>query len=69
MKFILDELRKFGNSAELKVSKTVYVSWRKGPKQRLRFSKSGNPEIETMYSTHYVLVKSKSSVKVNESGT
>lgn len=59
MKFILDELRKFGQSAKLKPSHTAYMSWGKGPKQRLRFSKSGDPGIETMYSTHYVLVKTK----------
>ena len=59
MKFILDELREFGKSAKLKPSQTVYVSWGKGPKQQLRFSKSSDPGIETMYSTHYVLVRTK----------
>lgn len=63
MKFILDELRTFGKTAKLKSSQTVYVSWGKGPKQRLRFSKSGDPGIETMYSTHYVLLRTKAPVE------
>lgn len=59
MKFILNELREFGKSANLKSSQTAYVSWGKGSKQRLRFSKSGDAWIETMYSTHYVLTATK----------
>lgn len=66
MKFILDELRTFGKNAKLKSSQTVYVSWGKGPKQRLRFSKSGDPHIETMYSTHYVLIRTKALVEEEE---
>jgi len=66
MKFILDELREFGESAKLKPSQTVYVSWGKGSKQRLRFSKSGDPRIELMYSTHYVLVKTQAPIKEEE---
>lgn len=38
----------------LKPSYTNYVSWGKGPKKRLQFSKSGSPNIENIYSTHYV---------------
>lgn len=38
----------------LKPSRTVYTSWGKGPRQRLRFSKTGNPAIEAAYSTHFV---------------
>lgn len=63
MKFILSELRKFEKSAKLKSSQTVYVSWGKGPKHRLRFSKSGDPRIETLYSTHYILVETKKPTK------
>ncbi|WP_249226452.1 hypothetical protein [Alicyclobacillus mengziensis] len=66
MKFILNELREFGKSAKLKSSQTVYVSWGKGPKHRLRFSKSGDPSIETTYSTHYVLVETKEPIKETE---
>lgn len=59
MKLVLDELRAFAKTAKLKPSQTVYVSWGKGPKQRLRFSKSGDPQMETMYSTHYVLIRTR----------
>lgn len=34
--------------------RTVYKKWGKGEKIRLRFSKSGNPAIEALYSTHCV---------------
>lgn len=63
MKFILEELRAFGKSAKLKPSQTVYVSWGKSSKQPLRFSKSGDPHIEDMYSTHYVLIRPKAPVE------
>jgi hypothetical protein len=42
-----DELR-------LKPNRTTYTSWGKGRRQPLRFSKSGNPYLEELYSTHYV---------------
>lgn len=38
----------------LRPSKTVYVSWGKGPKRLLRFSKSGAPSIEDAYATHFL---------------
>ncbi len=38
----------------LKQSKTVYMTWGKGTKRLLRFSKSGYPGMEERYSTHYV---------------
>lgn len=41
----------------LKPSKTVYMSWGKGPKTRLRFSISGDPNIEEAYSTHFLKSK------------
>jgi len=56
-------LRAFGYQAKLKPSKTVYISWGKGPKQRLRFSKSANPRVEEWYATHWVLSKKKHVVK------
>ncbi len=40
--------------SKLKPSITVY----KHKNYKLRFSKTGNPNIETAYSTHYVLLKS-----------
>ncbi|PAV30476.1 hypothetical protein CIL05_05060 [Virgibacillus profundi] len=52
-------LKKFANEQNLKPSITTYKSWGKGPKKLLRFSKTGNPYMEELYSTHYVRVKSK----------
>jgi hypothetical protein len=54
---ILMTLRKFAKEQNLKPSKTVYMSWGKGPKQRLRFSKTGSQYMEDLYSTHYVRAK------------
>ncbi|BCJ85667.1 hypothetical protein [Effusibacillus dendaii] len=53
MNTILVSLREFAKSMELKPSVTVYMSWGKVPKQRLRFSKYGSPHVEEMYATHY----------------
>jgi hypothetical protein len=38
----------------LKESYTAYMSWGKGPKRSLRFSKSGDSQVERHYSTRYV---------------
>jgi hypothetical protein len=51
---LLRTLRQNAVKGKLKPSKTVYVSWGKGCKQRLRFSKSGHPRIEEAYATHFV---------------
>jgi hypothetical protein len=56
---ILQTLEKFAVEQSLKPSITVNKSWGKGPKKLLRFSKTGNPEFEKIYSTHYVGRKSK----------
>jgi len=55
---ILDELRACALSRGLYPSRTVYNKWGKGHKKRLRFSKSGRPNLEEIYSTHYVKRKS-----------
>jgi hypothetical protein len=50
-------LRTFRQNAvkgHLQPRKTAYVSWGKGPKQPLRFSKSGYLAIEEAYATHFV---------------
>ena len=52
--FFLRELRAWARALDLKPSRTAYVSWGKGPKQRLRFSKYGRPHLEESFSTHYV---------------
>jgi hypothetical protein len=47
------------NSArgKMKASWTAYMSWGKGKRQLLRFSKSGDPNLERAYATHYLLPK------------
>jgi hypothetical protein len=53
--FLLRTLRSHAlDELHLKPSRTVYVSWGKGQRQPLRFSKSGNSHIEQLYSTHYL---------------
>jgi hypothetical protein len=45
--------RTWAESAGLRPSETVYVSWTRD-RRRLRFSKSGNPNIERAYRTHWL---------------
>lgn len=47
-------MRKHAAELKLKSSFTAYHAWGKGPKRALRFSKSGNKKIETLYATHYI---------------
>jgi hypothetical protein len=54
---MLRALHKNCRNGNLRPSKTAYVSWGKGPKRTLRFSKSGDPSIEDAYSTHFVRPK------------
>ncbi|WBW95199.1 hypothetical protein [Oceanirhabdus sp. W0125-5] len=54
LSLIMKVLRNYAKENKLKNSKTVYMKWGKGAKQRLRFSKSGIRNIEEAYSTHYV---------------
>jgi len=51
---LLRTLRQNAVKGKLKPSKTAYVSWGKGPKQPLRFSKTGHPGVEEAYATHFV---------------
>ncbi len=51
---ILRILRLCAGDWGLRPSHTVYKKWGKGEKICLQFSKSGNPAIEELYSTHYV---------------
>lgn len=51
--FIMKEFRKTAREMNLKESYTAYISWGKGPKRPLRFSKSGDSHVERHYSTHY----------------
>ena len=54
---ILQTLTKFAGEQNLKPSITVYNSWGEGPKKLLRFSKTGNPQLERIYSTSYMRKK------------
>jgi hypothetical protein len=51
---VLLTLGGFAKERKLKPSITTYKSWGKGPKKLLRFSKTGSPYMEELYSTHYV---------------
>ena len=54
---ILRAVRANSVRGNLKASWTAYMSWGKGKRQPLRFSKSGDPNLERAYATHYVLQK------------
>jgi hypothetical protein len=54
---IMKELKKYAKESNLKASWTAYNKWGKGNKIRLRFSKSGNNNIEKEYATHYLKKK------------
>ena len=51
--FIVKTVRNNCMKGKLKESCTSYKSWGKGAKINLRFSKSGNRNIEEVYATHY----------------
>jgi hypothetical protein len=56
--FLCRELRAYGrDELKLKPSHTAYVSWGKGNRQPLRFTKYGRPFLEELYTTHYVMSK------------
>ena len=51
---LLRNLRFHAHDLKLVPSLTVYCRWGKGPKQKLRFTKSGDPRLEESYSRHFV---------------
>ncbi len=51
---LLRILRLHAHDLNLVPSITVYARWGKGPKQRLRFSKSGDSRLEEAYARHFV---------------
>jgi len=55
--FIVKTVRRNCENGNLKPSCTAYKSWGKGPKIDLQFSKSGQPQIERVYATHYLKSK------------
>ena len=55
--FIMKQVRDYGRKNNLKPSWTFYKQWgqkSRKPSVKLRFSKSGNEDIERNYATHYV---------------
>jgi len=56
--FIVKTVRSNCINGKLKASFTGYKSWGKGPKVTLRFSKTGQPNIEEAYATHFIKPKS-----------
>jgi len=55
--FIMKEIRAYARKNDLKESWTFYKQWgQKGkkPSIKLRFSKSGNEDIERSYATHFI---------------
>ena len=51
---LLRILRFHAHDLNLKPSWTAYVRWGKGPRHRLRFTKTGDPKLEEAYATHLV---------------
>lgn len=51
---LLRILRLHAHDLNLAPSLTVYMRWGKGPRQRLRFTKTGDPKVEEAYSRHFV---------------
>jgi hypothetical protein len=52
--FVMEAIRQNSLNGKLKPSWTSYESWGKGPKIDLRFSKTGEENIESLYATHFV---------------
>ena len=52
--FIMTSVQKNSINGKLKQSWTAYKSWGNGKKVTLRFSKSGEGNIEKLYATHFV---------------
>jgi len=51
---LLRILRFYAHDMNLVPSATAYMRWGKGPKQRLRFTKTGDPQLEEAYARHFV---------------
>lgn len=71
LSFIMSQMRSYAKRAELKPSFCYYKQWGVNKKNGqghkpvlpLRFSKSGNPEIEKSYATHFVDLKRTAQLK------
>jgi hypothetical protein len=51
---LLRILRLHAHDLNLVPSVTAHLRWGKGPKQRLRFTKTGEPKLEEAYARHFV---------------
>ena len=51
---LLRILRFYAHDMNLVPSATAYMRWGKGPKQRLLFTKTGDPRLEEAYARHFV---------------
>jgi len=51
---LLRILRFHAHDLKLVPSVTAYMRWGKGPKQRVRFTKTGEPKLEEAYARHFV---------------
>jgi hypothetical protein len=60
-------IRKYATELGLKSSWTGYNKYGKGVKHRLRFSKSGDKNIEDRYATHYIDTKRINELKEKKS--
>ncbi|MCU0610707.1 MAG: hypothetical protein MUE60_02830 [Candidatus Eisenbacteria bacterium] len=67
--FIMKTIRKNSINGKLKPSHSGYMSWGKGPKVHLRFSRSRTPAIEELWSTHFVRPKAASPTGIAPSET
>lgn len=54
MSLIMKTLKNYARVNHLKPSYTAYKKWGKGKKDDLQFSKTGDPNIEKAYATHYI---------------
>jgi hypothetical protein len=51
---VLRILHFHAHDLNLKPSWTAYMRWGKGPKQRLRFTKTSDSKVEDAYATHFI---------------
>lgn len=63
---LMREMRTFANKNDLKPSWTYYHGWAKNKNAKLRFSKSGNEDIERSYATHYISHKTLNASKTTK---
>jgi len=66
LSYISRTIRKIASDLQLEKSKTGYNQYGKGVKRRLKFSKSGDKNIEDAYATHFVDKKRINELKTNK---